>query len=97
VPETRRPVIVHHADGLHVRVDDCAAQVMDWNAPFLVVIGDHQFALAGHPALPLPALLLAALEHGLLACAGCALGFDRLAMLAEGAGSIEAVMTFVDQ
>jgi elongation factor P--(R)-beta-lysine ligase len=38
--------------------------------------------------------LLAALTHGLPACAGVALGFDRTAMLALGATNIEAVMAF---
>ncbi len=46
------------------------------------------------PALPLPERLLAAIEHGLPDCTGCALGFDRLAMLAVGATSIDSVMTF---
>lgn len=48
----------------------------------------------GRPALPLPESLLAALEHGLPDCTGCALGFDRLAMLAVGATSIDEVMAF---
>jgi lysyl-tRNA synthetase class 2 len=48
----------------------------------------------GRPALPMPESLLAALKHGLSACTGCALGFDRLAMLAIGAESIDAVMAF---
>jgi lysyl-tRNA synthetase class 2 len=38
--------------------------------------------------------LLAALAHGLPACAGVAMGFDRMAMLALGATSIAAVMAF---
>lgn len=47
------------------------------------------------PALPLPERLLAAMTNpGLPPCSGCALGFDRLAMLACGAKSIDDVMAF---
>jgi elongation factor P--(R)-beta-lysine ligase len=35
---------------------------------------------------------LAALDHGLPACAGIALGFDRLVMLATGAEGVEQVL-----
>lgn len=48
----------------------------------------------GRGALPPPESLLAALEHGLPPCTGCALGFDRLAMLASGATSIDDVVAF---
>ena len=41
---------------------------------------------------PIDEDFLAALEHGLPACAGIALGFDRLVMLATGAEDIEAVL-----
>lgn len=48
----------------------------------------------GRPALPLPASLLAALEHGFPNCTGVALGFDRLVMLATGTRSIDDVLAF---
>ena len=51
----------------------------------------------GRGALPLPESLLAALEHGLPPCTGCALGFDRLAMLANDSTSIDNVIAFPQQ
>jgi lysyl-tRNA synthetase class 2 len=48
----------------------------------------------GMPQLTVDTRLLAALAHGLPACAGVALGFDRIAMLAQGATSIDAVLAF---
>lgn len=44
--------------------------------------------------LPDESRLLAAMQHGLPACCGCALGFDRLVMAATGASSIQEVMAF---
>src|SRR4051794_13859899 len=48
----------------------------------------------GRDALPLPETLLAALDHGLPACTGCALGFDRLVMLALNCETIRDVIAF---
>ncbi len=45
----------------------------------------------GGPELPLDEALLAALESGMPACAGVALGFDRLLMVASGAEDIRDV------
>jgi elongation factor P--(R)-beta-lysine ligase len=59
----------------------------------LTLVNDARVA-EGRPALPLPESLLSAMERGLPASTGCALGFDRMAMLAVGAESISEIMTF---
>ncbi len=53
---------------------------------------NRQREIDSRAALPMPKSLLDAMKTGLPACAGCALGFDRLAMLACGAKSIDEVM-----
>jgi lysyl-tRNA synthetase class 2 len=49
---------------------------------------------AGLPVVPIDEHLLAALDHGLPDCAGVALGFDRLVMLAMGTREISDVLAF---
>jgi len=48
----------------------------------------------GKSPLPEESLLLAAMEAGLPACSGCALGFDRLVLLAVGAKTLAEVLPF---
>lgn len=56
---------------------------------------DQRFRRArGLPVSPLDPHLLAALEAGLPDCAGVALGFDRVLMLAMNTTSIDDVLTF---
>ena len=48
----------------------------------------------GKYTLPEDSRLLLAMEYGLPPCAGVALGFDRLVMVATAATRIQDVMTF---
>lgn len=51
-------------------------------------------AADGKPTLPAESRLLAAMRQGLPACTGCALGFDRVVMLAAGKSDIAEVLPF---
>ncbi len=48
----------------------------------------------GKQPLPEDSRLLAAMEHGLPACSGCALGLDRLLMILSGTKTIDQVLAF---
>jgi len=54
----------------------------------------RQRSLRGLPAAAIDPRLLAALDAGLPDCAGVALGFDRVLMLAGGATNIDEVLAF---
>jgi lysyl-tRNA synthetase class 2 len=75
------------ANGFH-ELTDAAEQRRRFESVNAARVADDR------PVLPLPESLLAALEHGLPDCTGVALGFDRLAMLAIGAKSIDEVIAF---
>ncbi|MHB1033585.1 MAG: EF-P lysine aminoacylase EpmA [Pirellulales bacterium] len=75
------------ANGYHELLD--AAELRLRNA-----LANDQRAAEGKPRLPEESRLLAAMELGLPACTGVALGFDRLVMLAVGAKTLAEVMAF---
>jgi len=78
---------VELANGYH-ELTSVAEQRMRFSA-------DQQARKArGLPAFPLDQYLLAALDAGLPDCAGVALGFDRVLMLAVGAANIDEVLAF---
>ena len=83
--------LYHHgvelANGYH-ELSNAAEQRMRFSA-------DHQARKTrGLPAFSLDQHLLAALDAGLPDCAGVALGFDRVLMLAIGAATIDEVLAF---
>jgi lysyl-tRNA synthetase class 2 len=79
---------VELANGYHELIDADALRAR------LVEVNRRRVA-DDRPALPLPERLLSAMRSpGLPPCSGCALGFDRLAMLACGAAGIDHVIGF---
>jgi lysyl-tRNA synthetase class 2 len=60
-------------------------------------LDDQERRRRGLPTQPHDERLLAALAAGLPACAGVALGFDRVVMLATGARRIEEVISFATE
>jgi lysyl-tRNA synthetase class 2 len=78
---------VELANGYHELLDPAALRERNRDS------NTERFA-DGKYTLPEESRLLAAMEHGLPACSGCALGFDRLVMVATGAKSIQEVLAF---
>ncbi|TWU30381.1 EF-P lysine aminoacylase EpmA [Bythopirellula polymerisocia] len=81
---------VELANGYHELTD--AAELRE-----RLTVVNQQRELAGRHALPMPESLLAAMQLGLPNSSGCALGFDRLAVLAIGAEKIGEVMAFSEE
>jgi len=59
-----------------------------------IAVSNRQRESDGKYRLPEANRLLTAMEHGLPACSGVALGFDRLVMVAAGAENLDEVMAF---
>lgn len=55
---------------------------------------NHRRQLQGRPVMPLDLALLEALQSGLPACAGVALGLDRLLLVLEGVKTLSEVLAF---
>jgi len=75
------------ANGYHELVDPAELRQR-------IQTANRQRELDGKAALPERSRLLAAMAHGLPDSTGVALGFDRLVMLAAGAGTLSEVLAF---
>jgi len=78
---------VELANGYHELLDADQVQSRSHRA-------NLQRELDGKKSLPVQNLLLDAMRAGIPSCCGCALGFDRVVMLACGATSLEQVISF---
>jgi lysyl-tRNA synthetase class 2 len=75
------------ANGYHELID-----ASEQRRRFLADLDDRRSL--GRMETPIDDRLIEAMRHGLPPCAGVALGFDRLVMIAAGASSIDAVLSF---
>jgi elongation factor P--(R)-beta-lysine ligase len=75
------------ANGYHELLD--TAELIERNR-----ITVNKRKAAGKSALPIESRLTNAMQAGIAACCGCALGLDRLVMVATGANDISEVMAF---
>jgi lysyl-tRNA synthetase class 2 len=78
---------VELANGYHELLD--AAELRRRNS-----VANAARVAEGKPALPEESRLLVAMQAGLPACTGVALGFDRLVMLAAGVKTLADVLAF---
>lgn len=78
---------VELANGYHELLDP--AVLLDRNR-----VNNEKRAAAGKFTLPAESRLVSAMQQGLPACSGCALGVDRLLMVATGASTIQEVLAF---
>jgi lysyl-tRNA synthetase class 2 len=78
---------VELANGYHELLDP--AVLLDRNR-----VNNEKRAAAGKFTLPAESRLVAAMQQGLPACSGCALGVDRLLMVATGASTLQEVLAF---
>lgn len=75
------------ANGYHELLDPAVLRARN-------AMNNSQRVEDGKTALPEESRLLAAMEQGLPACSGCAMGLDRLLMILSGAKTIDQVLAF---
>lgn len=78
---------VELANGYHELLDPLELEARNQNV-------NRQRVVDGHQPLPQHSKLLQAMQHGLPACSGVAVGIDRLLMVLLGADSIDDVIAF---